>query len=242
MTNDQNPFIYGEAVCYADGEKLHEIQEGSINFGLVNIEAQKGDGGGKITVPTNQEITGHVGFLGLTSAAFALLTNATNSTGTIKRVRRTLKTKSTNTITLSNSPITNTLEVIPSGSNKAPLTEVASSPAVGQYSVSGTSITLNASQSEDDFYVAYLWTDSSNGLTSKISPDALPDEFELYLTFRAKDLYPGTKGDMVIYAAKCSRTSELSIGAGNGANATPGFDFSVRIDSADDFSVSWLDT
>ena len=91
MTNDQNPFIYGEAVAYADGEKLHEIQNGSISFGLSNIEAQKGDGGGKIIVPTNQDITGHVDFLGLTSAAFAVLTNATNSTGTIKRIRRTEK-------------------------------------------------------------------------------------------------------------------------------------------------------
>lgn len=242
MTNDQNPFIYGEAVAFAGGEKLHEIQNGSINFGLKNIEAQKGDGGGQIVVPTNQELSGHVDFLGLTPAAFALLTNATNSTGTIKRIRRTLKTKASDAITLSNTPITNTLEVIPAGSNKSPLTEVASSPAVGQYSVSGTTVTLNASQTETTFYVAYLYSDASNSLTSKISPDALPDEFELYLTFRGKDLYPGTKGDMVIYAAKCTRTSELTLGAGNGAHATPGFDFSIRIDSADDFSLSWLDT
>lgn len=242
MTNAQNPFIYGEAVCYAGGEKLHEIQNGSITFGLKNIEAQKGDGGGQIVVPTNQLITGHVDFLGLTPASFALLTAATNSAGAKKRVRRTLKTKATNDITLTNTPITNTLEVIPSGSNKAPLVQVATSPALGEYSVSGTTVTLSASQTETDFYVAYVWLDTANGLTSKISPDALPDDFELYLTFRAKDLFPGTKGDMVIYAAKCTRTGELTIGAGNDAHATPGFDFSIRIDSADDFELGWLDT
>lgn len=239
MTNDQKFLVWGEGVMFVDGEECPEVQEIGFNFGIENIQVRKGDGGGNIVEPTGQPITGRAVLAGMNPALFAELTGGSNATGTYKRVRSEELTKSTNTLTLSQTPVTNTLHIVPKGNNKAPLVQVASAPSVGEYSVSGTTVTLNASQTESDFYCSYIYESASDGLTTSLDPTDLPSEFEVYATIRAKDLYPGTKGDVIVYAAKCTRMSELSMGGAVGDAGKPGFDFNVRIDSASDFGVYW---
>jgi hypothetical protein len=239
MTNDQKLYVWGEGVAFVDGEKAQELQEVGLNFGVKTIQDQKGDGGGNITEVLGAPIAGRVNIAAMNPALFAVLTGASNTVGTVKRIRKEELTKATNDLTLSETPITNTLEIIPFGASKSPLNQVASAPAIGEYSVSGVTVTLNASQTEAQFYCSYFYASGADGLTSKIGPTDLPSEFEMYVSMRAKDLFPGTKGDIIVYCAKCTRTSELALGASVSASAKPGFDFDVRIDTDDDFSVYW---
>ena len=132
--------------------------------------------------------------------------------------------------------------IIPDGANKAPLKKVASAPADGEYSVSGVTVTLNAAQADDDFLCSYFYASAADGLTTTIGKTDLPDDFEVYVSMRAQDLYPGTKGDIIFKCAKCTRTSELNLGPSVGAAAKPGFDFNVRIDSDGDFEMYWPET
>lgn len=243
MTDDQKLYLWGEGVMFIAGEMAPELQEVGLSFGVENITDRKGDGGGNINVSTGAPITGRMNLAAISPTLFATLTGGSNAAGTVLRKRPVTLTKSTNTLTLADATyIVNTLVIIPSGANKAPLKKVASAPAVGEYSISGTTVTLNASQSEDDFTVDYFYTDAANGLTTTIEPSDLPDEFEVYTSMRAKDLYPGTKGDVIFYCAKCTRTSELNLGASVGESAKPGFDFDVRIDSSGDFLTYWPNT
>lgn len=238
-TSNQKLFIWGEGVMFVNGEEAQELQEVGLNIGINTIQAPKGDGGGNITVATGQPITGRAVLGAMNPELFAVLTGASNSTGTMKRMHKETLTKATDTLTTSQTPETDTLMVIPVGANKEPLKQVASSPQVGEYSVSGTTITLNSSQPETQFNVSYFYEDSSDGQTTSFGPDDLPDEFELWASMRAKDLWPGTKGDIIINAAKCVRTSEIALGSAVGASAKPGFDFEIRVDNDGDLKVYW---
>lgn len=236
-----NNYMWGVGKAFAGGKPLPEMQEIGINIGMEVLSATKGDGGGKITEPTSQPITGRINFLGMNSAIFALLTGGAVSTGSVKRVRNTQKTVSSNAISLSNTPILNTLEIVENGSSKVPLKRVASPAANDEYSISGTTVTFNTGAFADDtvILVSYFYDDTSNGETVKIDPGDLPDSFEVYASVRTREGYAGTLGDVVIYAAKCTRTSEFNMGASNSDIAQPGFDFEVRIDTADDFKVTF---
>lgn len=234
-----NQILWGEGVAFADGVELFEIQNLIVNFGVDVIEGVKGDGGGNIIVPVSQPISGRAEFLGMNPDNFAILTGASNATGRYVRVRQEAQTKSTNTITLSNTPLSNSERVIASGANKIPLKRVAATPAVGEYTISGDTITLNASQSESDFLIDYIYSDGSNGITSTFGPSTLPSSFEMIGTLRTKELFGDTTNDLVFKATKCERTSEFGLGAANRAFANPGFDFNIRVDSSGDLIVSW---
>ena len=237
--SQKNQVFWGEGVAFVDGVEVFEVQELVFNFGIEVLEALKGDGGGNIRVPTRQPISGRCGFLGMNAPLFAKLTGATNATGYRKRVRGEAQTKVTNDVTLANTPIANTVRIVADGANKLPLTQVSATPQVGEYTISGDTITLNASQTEDDFLIDYVYVDGANGLTATIAPNSLPDSFELIGTLRTKELFADSKDDIVVYAAKCERTSEFTMGSQNGQISTPGFDFSVRIDSSGDFEVTF---
>jgi len=239
MAENLNQILWGEGVAFIDGVEAFEVQELSVAFPLEVLEFTKGDGGGKGTIPVGQSYQGRAGFLGMNASIFSKLTGSTTSTGTKKRIRNEKLTKSTDTLTCSQTPIADTLRVVPAGSNKQPLKRVSGSPQVGEYSVSGTTITLNASQPESDFYVSYIYTDSSSGETSQLSPSSLPNSFELYGSLRTKELFSDVKGDVIIYAAKCERTSEFGLGGAIGNVSTPGFDFNIRVDNAGDLEFYW---
>jgi hypothetical protein len=243
MTDDQKLFIWGEGVAFIDGEMVPEVQEVGLDFGINTIQEPKGDGGGNIVVTTGQPITGRINYVGMSPTLFALLTGTANATGTVLRKRPTTIAKVTNSVTIPDATyIAYTLVIIPEGANKSPLKLVASDPAVGEYSVSTTTITLNASQTETNFVLDYLYSNDAVGLTTTFDPSDMPEEFGLYFTLRAKDLFPGTKGDIAFYAAKCNRTSPLNMGASVGEAAKMGFDFNVRIDSSGDLLTYWPNT
>jgi len=232
--------MWGEGVAFVDGLESFETQEILFNFGVESLEAAKGDGGGKIREVTQQLLTGRMGFLGMNPDLFGALTGATNAAGTLKRVRNESVTKSTNSLTLAQTNVNDkSLRVVPTGANKQPLSKVASSPAVGEYSISGNVLTLNASQTETIFTISYIYTDSSNGIASTVAPGDVPDSFELLSTIRNREQYSDVKGDIIVHALKCVRTSEFGLGASNGQISKPGFDFEIRNDASGDFKVYW---
>ncbi len=238
--SDRNQIMWGEGIVFVDGVEAFDVQELAFNFGVEVLEAVKGDGGGNIRIPTNQPISGRCGMLGLNGPLFNKLTGASSVTGTKKRIRSEAISKVGNDLTLAqNTAIEETLRVVASGSNNLPLTRVASSPAVGQYSFAAGVVTLNAGQTETEFVVSYIYTDSVNGETSQFSANSLPASFALWGSLRTKELFGNTTDDLIIYAGKCERVSEFSMGGQIGAISTPGFDFSCRVDSEGDFEVYW---
>ena len=241
MATNLNQILWGEGVAFIDGVEAFEVQELALNIGMEILEATKGDGGGKITIPTQQPITGRCGFLGLNASIFSKLTGATTATGTKKRMREESGTvdNTTYTITLSQTPIADTLRVVPTGDKQKPFVRVASNPSQGEYSVSGNTLTFNSADAGKTMKISYIYSDTTSGETSKLSPTALPSSFSLYGTLRTKELFSDTKGDVVFYAAKCERTSEFGLGGAIGNISTPGFDFSVRIDTEGDFEIYW---
>lgn len=241
MPSNQKNILWGEGVVFADGIELFDAQELSVNFGINNLSAPKGDGGGNINVSSGQPITGRINFLGMNASVLSLLTGGIVATGTTKRIRGEELTVASNAVTTSQTAIVNTLYVVEKGGNKIPLKRLASgSPsAADEFSVSGTTITLNTGTFADGAKIlaSYFYLDGSNGETVSLAPNSLPDEFELMGSVRAKEAFGGTKGDMIFKAAKCTRTSEFGVGGTNGNITIPGFDFEIRIDNQGDFEA-----
>jgi len=239
MAQNLNQLLWGEGVAFVGGKELFEIQELSISFALTTLTAQKGDAGGSIVIPTGQPITGRAGFLGMNAALLATLTGASSATGTIKRIREEQLTVSSNAVTASQTPIANTMRVVEQGSNNVPLKQVSSPSSADEYSVSGTTITFNTGTFADStvMVVSYFYTDGADGETVTIDPTDLPSSFELYGSLRTKEKFAGTKGDVILYAAKCERTSEFGLGGANGSISTPGFDFNIENDNSGDLKI-----
>jgi len=231
---------WGEGRLFLGGNQAFDVQNLGVNFGVDTIQGVRGDGGGQIIVPAGSILTARLEFAGLTPEVFNLITGATAVVGTVKRKRSNTLTKSTNDLTIADATyVENTLMVVPAGANKNPLKRVSSSPAVGEYTVSGTTITLNASQSEDDFDVTYFYTDAANGTTSRFSQSTLPSQFEMWGSLRHYNPYDGNQNDVIIYAAKCDRISEFGFAAGNRDFALPGFDANIVVSNAGDFEKYW---
>ncbi len=240
MAQNLNQILWGEGVAFLGGKELFEIQELSLNTGLESLTAKKGDGGGNIVIPTSQPITGRASFLGLNASTFAALTGGAITSGaTQKRIRSEELTVATNAVTTSQTPITNTMRVVEKGSAKQPLKQVTTPAAADEYSISGTTITFNTGTFSDGtkILVSYFYADASAGETVSIGPDDLPSSFELRGSLRTKELFADSKGDIIFYAAKCERTSEMNMGGSVGDISTPGFDFSIRIDNEGDLEI-----
>jgi hypothetical protein len=240
MAQNLNQILWGEGVVFVDNKEAFDVQEVTLTIGMETMEALKGDGGGSIVEPTAQPISGRINFLGLNSSLLATLTGGSVSSGTKKRIRSEQLTVSSNAVTTSQTPIANTLRVVEVGSNKIPLKQVSGSPSANdEYSVSGTTITFNTGAFSNGtiISVSYFYDDNADGETLSIDPGDLPDNFELYASLRTRELFGGTKGDIIVKAAKCQRTSEMTMGASIGNISTPGFDFNVRIDAAGDFQI-----
>lgn len=233
-------WLWGEGRLFLDGNQAFDVQNLGVNFGVDTIQGVRGDGGGQIIIPVGSIITARLEFGSLTAEVFNAITGAAAATGTVKRKRSNTLTKSTNDLTIADATyVENTLMVVPTGANKNPLKRVASSPAVGEYTVSSTTITLNASQTEDDFDVTYFYTDAADGSTSRFSQSSLPSSFELWGSMRHKNPYDKTKNDLVFYAANCDRTSEFGLAAGNRDFAAPGFDANIIVSSSGDLDLYW---
>lgn len=158
-----NQVLWGEGVVFAGNRELFEVQNIGINFGVESIEGLKGDGGGKISVPAGSVYTGRIELLGLNAETLEVLTGATAAAGTYKRIRSEAQNKVTNDVTLSNTPVANSVRIVPAGSNKKPLKQVAAAPAVGEYTISADIITLNAGQTETAFVIDYFYADGASG-------------------------------------------------------------------------------
>jgi len=240
MAENLNQIMWGEGVAFIGGKEAFEIQELALQFGLETITGRKGDSGGNIVEITGQPITGRLGFLGFNASLMATLTGGASATGTVKRIREESLTVATNAVTTSQTPITNTMRVVESGSNKIPLLQVSGAPAAAdEYQISGTTITLNTGTFSDGtiMKVSYFYLDAADGETLTIDPTDLPDSFELYASIRTREKFGGTKGDAVIYAAKCKRTGEFAFGSGIGDFTSFGFDINIEIDNAGDLLV-----
>ena len=235
MPKNKNVILYATGYAFLGDDDLFDITEAQLTLGLDVIEAQLKNS--VHTIATGQPLRAHLVAAGLNLNLLSRLTGGSVASGSKRKVDEEL-TKSADALTLTQTPEdTNHIRIVPVGANKSPLAQVASSPSVGEYSISGTTVSLNASQSEDDFRCIYFYTDSTGGDTLSIDPDDLPSSFELFLTVPARDIFPGSDGDLIIEAAKAERTSEITIGGSKGNHQAFELDVNIRNDNNGDFKI-----
>lgn len=206
---------------------VYDLLDFKVTLTLNAIEAQLRNG--IYVIPTEQIIKVDVVQGSINVDMLSKLTGGTLSTGSRKLVEETL-TKSTNTLTLSQTPENvEHLIIIPVGNNTAPLLKVASAPAVGEFSVSGTTVTLNASQTETQFFCAYFYTDGSAGETLQINPTHLPTTtYRLFGAVPMADANTAERGYMVIECAKVQRSSgDFVLGGAKSSQDTPSLSLNV---------------
>ena len=239
MPENLHQSMWGEGVAFIGGKEGYDVQNLMINLGLESISFRKGDAGGNAVVNTGQPITGRLEFKGINAALLATLTGGSSATGTRTRIREEALTVATDAVTASQTPIANTMRVVEQGSNNVPLKQVAASPETDEYTVSGTTITFNASAFEDGIIimVSYFYVAGAAGETVTIDPTDLPGSFELQGSVRTKEHFADTKSDIIFYAAKCVRTSEIPLGGPVGDFGGIGFDFNIELDNSGDFLV-----
>ncbi len=238
MSKSQNLVLHSAGNAWAGNDTLFDVLNFELEIGLETIDAALR--GGNYIIPVRQPITGRVTAAGMNLNLLSRLTGGTITTSSSTAVVDETLTKSTNTLTLSQTPVnTDAIRITPIGSDKSPLVQVASSPAVGEYSISGTTVTLNASQTETQFKCEYLYADSSNGETLQIDPDDLPSTFAYYGVVKAEDVFPGTAGHLVVELAKVQRTGSITIGGSQDTAQTFSFEVNVINTSFGDVKLSY---
>jgi hypothetical protein len=170
----------------------------------------------------------------------ARLTGGTVSAGCDRPQIETIA-KSGSTVTLTQTPAdTDAIRITPVASNASPLKQVASAPEVGEYSISGVTVTLNASQSETNYECVYLYADGTDGDTLQIDPDDLPSTFAVFAIQPAEDIFPGTAGYLVIECGKVRRDSAFEFGGGKNASKPLELEFSVVNVSPGDVKLHFI--
>jgi hypothetical protein len=224
--------------AFLGANPLFEVINFQFEIGLDVITAALR--GGDYTMPTRQPLKTTVTLGAWNLNVVSALTGGALSTGQSTAVVDETLTKSTNTVTLSNTPLdVDAIRITPIGSDKSPLIQVASSPAVGEYSISGTAVTLNASQSETQFKCEYLFNDTSNGERMVLAPDDLPSTFSYFGIVLAEDHFTGDKGHFVFEFAKVQRTGPITMGGSQDTPQTPQFEANIVNASEGDVRISY---
>lgn len=214
MPNNQAIITHSAGIIFADGYDFHHPINFELVIGWEAIEAALKDG--VYIIPTGQPVRGVITSQTMNAPLLAMLTGGTLAAGCTRPKEERL-TKAGDALTLSQTPAnTNAIRIQPVGSSVAPLIQVASGPAVGEYSISGTTVTLNASQTQTQFDCTYLYADAVNGDKLPLDPGDLPSTFELMSAVKAEDVFPGTSGWVVFEAAKVQRNGEIVFRNGKG--------------------------
>lgn len=235
MSKVNNHILHSSGYCYLGDDDLFDVTDLQVTLGLNIIEAQLKNS--VDAIPTGQPLSGRIQVAGMNIPLLSRLTGGTVSTGSRKLQKETL-TKVSNALTLSQTPNdTDRIRITPVAADIPPLIQVASSPNTGEYSISGTTVTLNASQSESDFLCEYFYADASNGQTLALDPSDLPSSFKFMGAVPAKDVFSGVEGWLAIEAAKVQRTSEIVLGASKGNHTPLEFNINILNTTPGDFNI-----
>lgn len=239
MSKNKSLLLHLVGFAWAGNDDLFEVSSFALNNVQDKLEvALKG---GTYPVPIRQNHRALVTVNTVTLDLIARLTGGSVTPGSTRPKIETL-TKASNALTLTQTPkSTDAIRVLPEGSSKSPLLQVSSAPSVGEYSISGTTITLNASQAEDDFTVTYLYEDGANGETLTIAPDDLPDTFSFFGVVKAEDVFPGQKGWFVAELAKVRRDSDITPISGGTDAQSFSFEVAVLNTSSGDIKIYHVD-
>lgn len=226
--SDKNKALatYGTGQAYYNDHRLFNMTELMITNTPENVEIPLQNS--VTNLPVGQSFTARAVTSDFNIALLATLTGGTVSTGSTRPVKETLA-KVSNALTLSQTPgDVQHITITPSGASKQPLIKVSSAPAVGEYSISGTTVTLNASQTETTFVCEYSYADAVNGETVTVDPDDLPAQFEFIGFVRAADLMPGLSGYVCAEFAKCRRTAAFTFGGSKSTHQAIEIEFVVE--------------
>lgn len=216
---------------------IYEVTNFSMPIAVEGFEAQLRNG--VFIVPTFMRYSLNIETASYSADLLAVLTGGSLSTGSL-RIKDETITRSTDTVTLSDTPEdADRLLVYPVAANTAPLVKVASSPAVGEFSISGAAITVNASEIATDFQCIYPYSDGSNGQTLQINPNALPSTLYKFFGYGGiGDAYTAQNGNLGLHLAKVQRSlGEFTIGFQAGSQQNISFQMNVLNNVAGDVKL-----
>lgn len=238
MPASQSVLLHSTGYIFLGDDDIYEPLDLTFTVGFEKIDAAIKSG--TYVIPTGQPMRIAMSSAGMNPELLARLTGGTVTAGSTRPKIETL-TKSGDALTLSETPAdTDAIRVTPVGSGTSPLVQVASSPTVGQYSISGTTVSLNASQTQTQFECVYLYADGTNGDYVQIDPDDLPSTFAVFAIQPAEDIFPGTAGYVVIECGKVRRDSAFEFGGGKNTAKTLDMEFSVVNTSPGDVKVHFI--
>lgn len=222
---NQSIVVNNTGFMFADGQPFLQPIRFIMQFGWDKIEHTLKNG--KYIVPTGQPLRVLVSHTGFNVELLSQLTGGAVTAGAARLQDETL-TKSTNTLTLTQTPKdTNALVVQPIGTDVAPLLPVGSSPSLGEYSISGTTVTLNASQPETTFKCIYVYDDVTNGDQMQLDPDDFPSTVKMFGIISLEDINVRNKGYLITELAKCQRDSAFNLGAQTGSPSPLELEYNV---------------
>lgn len=216
---------------------IYEVTNFSMPISVEGFEAQLRNG--IYIVPTFMRYSLNIETASYSADLLAVLTGGALSTGSLRIKDETL-TKSTNTLTLGDTPEDiDRLLIYPVAANTAPLVKVASSPAVGEFSISGTTVTLNVAEAASDFQCIYPYNDGSNGQTLQINPNSLPNTLYKFFGYGGiGDAYTSQNGHLGVHLAKVQRSlGEFTIGFQAGSQQNISFQMNVLNNVAGDVKL-----
>lgn len=202
--------LYTMTVAGANPLKIGVLQDVSIDFsadikqlyGQYQFPVDVARGKGKIE---GKAATGVIDVLAFNDFYFGLSGEATGQTLRANNEAGTVPAMSSYEITVTNSgTFTQDLGVAYADTGVA-LTQVASSPAQGEYSVAAGVYTFNMADASEDMLLSYLYTDSSAGNTLTISNELMgaTPKFKLVLS----QIYDSKTFTLVLYSCVAEKLS-----------------------------------
>lgn len=206
----QNILMNATGFVFLGDSAIYQAVRFQLQIGFEKIDVALRTG--TYVIPVSQPMRVLLSMQGLNVELLSKLTGGTVTAGAKRWIEEVL-TKATNQLTLTQTPVGLDAPVVqPFGTNVAPLIKVASSPGLGEFSISGTTITLNASQPETQFKVSYLYDDATNGDMLQIDPDDLPGTLSCFGIVPLKEIHADKSGFLVAELAKIQRDSALNLG------------------------------
>lgn len=230
-----------ELTISSTAERL-KIRGGSHNYSLTSIDHSR-------------ECTTNVTLPLVDMSVLAVKAGRTVTTGAtvVPMPYEILTASKTNTITLSHTPISGTLKIYKALSNDNPrdlgAEQEAGTPGTteNEYSISGTTVTLNATTAPEGtkFFAKYDYTSGAAARNLKITADDFPSYVRLTFKGLEKDDISGNYVPVTveIYKAQVQTDFELIMSAGSASNIQFNCDCYTVLDSANDktfYSVTEL--
>jgi len=225
------------------GEPFGDYGELLIRFGIETITIPRGDTYGSYIIPVGSQASGRISWYDISEKELASLIGGDAKIGSIRKIDHEAHTIPVENpqVTLNQEDLIKHSEVVIAKSGDR-FTRVSENPLKGEYSIDQQVCAFNEQNSGEEVFITYFYYDENSGTQIDCSPWTLPSYFELLGSLKLLRAGLGIeKGDIVINAKRCIRTSPLEVGALSGECGRVGFEFAIENIAPGDLTIYFSD-